>query len=288
MPAILGGMISYQVGVSIAKTLFPVLGPAGTAGLRILLSALVVAVMLRPWRHWPGWRPAASALPYGLSLGIMNLLFYLALDHLPLGVAVATEFTGPLAVAILGSRRRLDLLWAALMLGGLALLLDPGAALRGSDVIGVALALGAGLFWALYILFGRRTAQRLPGPLATTLGLGVASIAVVPYCAPAMLPALRSPRLLLAALLVAILSSALPYTIEMAVLRRMDARAFAVLMSLEPGLASCSGFLLLGERLSLPRCAGVACVVAASIGSTLGQVRRRDRQRAPLPVPAEG
>lgn len=286
--AILGGMVSYQLGVSIARTLFPVLGASGTAGLRILLSALVVGLILRPWHGWPGLRTAAVAVPYGLALGIMNLLFYLALDHLPLGVAVAVEFTGPLALAILGSRHRLDLLWAGLMLAGLALLLDPGAALRRSDAVGLLLALGSGLFWALYILFGRRAAQRLPAPLATTLGLGIASLAIVPVCAGAMRPALGRPLVLLDALFVATLSSAVPYTIEMAVLRRMDARSFGVLMSLEPGLASLSGFLLLGERLSLPRLSGVLCVVAASIGSTLQQARRNPTRTAERPVPVEG
>ena len=269
VPAVLGGMASYQFGAAVAKSLFVVFGATGTAGLRIVLSMLVLCALWRPWRSRPDGAAWRAIVPYGLALGTMNLLFYLSLARLPLGVAVAVEFTGPLALATLGSRRALDLLWVALVLLGLALLLDPRAALHGIDPIGVACALAAGLCWALYIVFGRRVGRLVAGPDATALGMLVASLAVVPFCLSAMAPVLGDVHRLLEATLVAILCSALPYSLEMAALRQLSARAFGILMSLEPALAALSGLLLLGEQLSPQRWLAIACIVLASAGSAL-------------------
>ena len=275
VPVLVGAMASFQVGASIAKSLFPVFGATGTVGLRISLSLLVLLAMWRPWRRLP--EPAALRLivPYGLALGITNLLFYLSLARLPLGAAVAIEFTGPLTLAFIGSRRLLDLLWAALVVGGLVLLLDPTSSLHRVDPVGAALALGAGLFWALYIVFGRRVAQRVAGGHVTALGMAVACLAVVPFCLPAMLPAVRDPQRLFEAMLVAILSSAVPFSLEMVAMRRIGIRSFGLLMSLDPALAALSGLVLLGERLSLPRWLGILCIVLASAGTALCVDTRR-------------
>ncbi len=269
VPVLVGGMASFQIGASIAKSLFPVFGATGTTGLRISLSLLVLLVMWRPWRRLPEAAALRVIVPYGLALGIMNLLFYLSLARLPLGAAVAIEFTGPLALAFIGSRRLLDLLWAALVVGGLVLLLDPTTSLHRIDPVGAALALGAGLFWALYIVFGQRVGQRVAGGHVTALGMAVACLAVVPFCLPAMLPAVRDPVRLLEAVLVAILSSALPCSLEMAAMRRISMRSFGILMSLDPALAALSGLMLLGERLSLSRWLAILCIVLASAGTAL-------------------
>ena len=273
VPAVLGGVACYQLGAAIAKSLFPVLGATGTAGLRISLSAVILCVLWRPWRRWPGAEAMSAVVPYGVSLGLMNLLFYLALARLPLGVAVCIEFTGPLALAALGSRRPLDLAWTALAAIGLMLLLDPRAAQgtppHRTDPLGVGYALGAGLCWALYILFGRRLGRQFAGGQGTALGMTVASLVVVPFCAPAMMPVLADAHRLLAATAVAVLCSALPYSLEMAALRHLSTRTFGILMSLDPAMAALSGLLLLGEQLSPQRWIAVLCIVLASAGSAL-------------------
>ncbi len=271
VPVLIGATASFQVGASIAKSLFPVFGPTGTVGLRISLSLLVLCVMWRPWRRLPDAGDLRVIVPYGLSLGIMNLLFYLALARLPLGAAVAIEFTGPLALAFVGSRRLLDLLWAALVVGGLVLLLDPTTTLHRLDPLGVALALGAGLCWALYIVFGQRVGRRVPGSHVTAIGMAVACLAVVPFCLPAMLPAASDPIHLFEAFLVAILSGALPYSLEMMAMRRIGMRSFGILMSLDPALAALSGLVLLGEHLSPLRWLAILCIVLASAGTALSR-----------------
>ncbi len=269
LPMLLGSVVSYQLGASVAKSLFPLFGATGTVGLRIALSTIVLWALWRPWRRLPDRAGLRALLPYGLSLGLMNLLFYLALARMTLGAAVSIEFTGPLSLAFIGSRRPLDLAWGALMLAGLALLLRPTAAVAGVDPRGAALALGAGLCWAGYIVFGRRVGQRVPGGGATALGMAVASLAVVPLCLPAMLPAAAAPWPLLQSLLVAILCSALPYSLEMAALRSVSTRTFGILMSLDPAAAALSGLLLLGERLSPAHWLAIGCIVLAALGSTL-------------------
>jgi len=264
-----GSTLSYQLGASIAKSLFPVFGATGTVGLRILLSTVVLWLMWQPWRQLPGRAALRAIIPYGLALGFMNLLFYLALARIPLGTAVAIEFTGPLGLAFFGSRRLLDLLWAALVVAGLVLLLDPGKSLHRVDGVGVLLALGAGLGWALYVVFGKRVGELGGGGRATAFGMAVATLAVVPFCVSAMLPAATDPVRLFEALLVAILSSALPYSLEMAALRHLSTRTFGILMSLDPVFAALSGLLLLGEHLAPTSWLAILCIVLASAGSTL-------------------
>ncbi len=275
---LLGSVVSYQLGASVAKSLFPIFGATGTVGLRIALSTIVLWALWRPWRRLPDRAGLRALVPYGLSLGLMNLLFYLALARMTLGAAVSIEFTGPLTLAFIGSRRPLDLLWAALVLAGLALLLRPAEAVSGVDPLGAALALGAGLCWAGYIVFGRRVGQRIRGGGATAFGMAIASLAVVPFCLPAMLPAAVTPQHLfwplLQSLLVAILCSALPYSMEMAALRWVSTRSFGILMSLDPAAAALSGLLLLGERLSPTHWLAIGCIILAALGSALaGEAR---------------
>ncbi len=264
---LVGSVASYQLGASLAKSLFPLFGATGTVGLRIALSTIVLWAMWRPWRRLPDRAGLRALVPYGLSLGLMNLLFYLALARMTLGAAVSIEFTGPLTLAFAGSRRPLDLLWAALVLAGLALLLRPTEAVSGVDPLGAGLALGAGLCWAGYIVFGRRVGQRVQGGGATAFGMAIASLAVVPFCLPAMLPAAAAPWQLLQSLLVAVLCSALPYSLEMAAMRWVSTRSFGILMSLDPAAAALSGLLLLGERLSPAHWLAIGCVVFAALGS---------------------
>ena len=278
-PALLAAIVSFQIGAALAKSLFAALGPFGTAGLRIGLAALLLAAAWRPWRLLAGAASRGMAkrgmakwgaiISYGLSLGAMNLFFYLALARLPLGIAVAIEFTGPLALAVLGSRRRLDLLWAGLAALGLALLLAPRTSLRGLDAAGVAFGFLAGLCWALYVLAGQRIDASLPSGQATALGMAVAAIVIVPFCLTAMRPVLHRPGLLAAALLMAMLSSALPYALELFALRRMTARGYGVLSSVDPALAALAGLALLGEQLSAWHWLAIGCIVLASVGSTL-------------------
>ncbi len=274
-PAVVAGMISFQTGASIAKTLFPAFGALGTAGLRIGLAAVVLGLVWRPWRSGLDARMVRAVLAYGVALGVMNATFYQAIARIPLGIAVAVEFAGPLAVALAGSRRVIDLAWVTLVVAGLALLLRPAADLGAVDPMGVAFAAAAAVGWAAYILAGIRLGRLIPAGRATSLGMIVAALVIVP---PALVagrwPAHGAESWLADAFAVAMLSSAVPYMLELAAMRRMSARAFGVLMSVEPAIAALSGLLLLGERLGPARWLGILLVVAASAGSILFSERR--------------
>lgn len=269
----LAAMASIQVGAALAKGMFAAVGAEGAVALRVLLAAAILIAVQRPWRARLSWRELRMVLPYGVALGVINLCFYLALRTIPLGVAVALEFTGPLAVAVTASRRRLDLAWVCLAILGIVLMHAPGAA--GSlDPRGVLFALGAGACWALYIVFGKR-ASALGSARAATLGMAVAALIVLPAGIAAAGPRLLDIALLPRAVLVAVLSSALPYTLEMFVLKRLPHRTFGVLMSVEPAIAALFGLVLLGERLSVVQCAAIGCVIFASLGSVAGMARDR-------------
>ncbi|MFC6740855.1 EamA family transporter [Methylobacterium tardum] len=264
-------MVSLQCGATFAKSLFPAVGAAGTSALRVGFSALILIAVWRPWRRSLPAREAGWIALYGAALGLMNLLFYLALARLPLGPAVAIEFAGPLAVALIASRRRSDFLWIGLAILGLLLLL-PIATTDGLDLVGVALDLGAALAWALYILFGQR-AGRVDGGQAVSLGMFTAALVVAPFGVAEAGASLLAPGILLSGLAVAIMSSALPYSLEMTALRRLDRKSFGVLMSLEPAVAACAGLVLLGERISAVQWLAIGLVIAASVGITVGSRR---------------
>lgn len=267
--SVLLAMVTIQSGASIAKQLFPVIGPAGTTALRVGFSALMLWLVFRPWRQLPQGRNWRAVIVYGLCLGGMNLLFYMAIARIPLGIGVALEFTGPLAVALFSSRRRLDLLWVALALGGILLLLPDMRSVDALDPVGVMLALGAGACWAGYILFGQRAGNLASGGITVALGMTVAACFLVPIGLASAGTALFSWQVIPLAIAVAALSSALPYSLEMVALKNLPAQSFSVLMSLEPAIAAMAGFLLLSELLSVTQWLAILLVIGASLGSTL-------------------
>ncbi|MCJ2131120.1 EamA family transporter [Methylobacterium sp. E-045] len=279
--ALVGSILSLVIGTSFAKQLFPVIGAEGTSAYRVTLAAVLLLAVWRPWRRPLGRRDAGVVVLYGLVLGGMNLLFYLSLRTIPLGLAIAIEFVGPLTVAVASSRRAVDLVWVALALLGLCLLLPLDRASAGLDPVGVACALGAALCWALYILVGQR-AGHLPGGQAVALGMSVAALVILPFGIAQAGRALLSPSLIVAGLAVAILSSAIPYSLEMVALRGLPRRTFGILLSLEPVCGALAGFLILGERLTPLQGAAIASIMAASVGSTVGAYRakREDRSRS--------
>lgn len=286
MPApvlVFGGIASVQFGAAVAKGLFATAGPGGTVLLRLLLSAAVMLALARPrlaGRPAPSLRAAAL---FGLVLACMNLSFYEALDRIPLGVAVTVEFTGPLAVAIGGSRRWADGLWV--LLAGLGVLLLTGSGGGALDAVGVALAALAGACWAAYILLAQRVGTLFPGMSGLALALAVGAVVMLPVGVAGAGSALVRPGVLLAGFAVAMLSSVVPYSLELAALRRLPAAVFGVLMSLEPAVAALAGWAILHEGLRPRQLLGIGCVSAASAGVTLRRARRSPR-RAGAPLPA--
>ncbi|WP_336489961.1 DMT family transporter [Methylobacterium nigriterrae] len=272
--ALLGGIVSLCTGTAFAKQLFPAVGAAGTTSYRVGFAALLLCALWRPWRWRLGRGDVATLALYGGVLGAMNLLFYLSLRTIPLGIAVAIEFTGPLAVALSASRRAADVLWIGLAALGLVLLLVPGqgSAVSALDPTGLACVLGAALCWALYIVFGQR-AGRLHGGQAVSLGMAVAALVVLPFGLAEAGAALLDPGSMLVGLGVAVLSSALPYSLEMVALKRLPRQTFGVLLSLEPAVAALAALAVLGERLTPGQGAAIACIVAASAGSTASAAR---------------
>ena len=261
-------MAAFQGAASIARSLFPYVGPQGAAALRVAFGAAVLAAVLRPWRAPPTratWRPL---IVYGVSLGVMNTLFYFAIATIPLGVAVALEFSGPLAVATLSSRRPIDFLWIALAVGGLLLILRPDAGAKGLAPIGVACALGAGVCWALYIVFGQKAGAE-HGMQTTALGMIIAAVIVVPIGVAHAGAALLAPKVLLLGAVVGVIGTALPYALEMFALTRLPARTFGTLMSLEPAVGALAGLMLMNQTLGLGQWLAIGAVVTASVGAAV-------------------
>jgi len=275
-------MISIQIGASVAKSLIPITGAPGATALRLMFAAAILLAVVRPWRRGVTWADWGRTLPYGLVLGAMNLLFYMSLQTLPIGIAVAIEFTGPLAVAVFGSRRALDFLWVALAALGLVALLPLGGVTAGVDPVGAGFALAAGMCWALYIVFGQK-AGREDGVLTVTLGTVIAAALVAPIGIVAGGATLLTPAAIPMAIGVAILSTALPYILEMKAMTRLPARVFGTLMSVEPAIGALAGLLLLGETLSVVQWAAIAAIIAASLGSTLS-IGRAGADLAAKPV----
>jgi inner membrane transporter RhtA len=270
--ALLIAMLSFASGGAIAKTLIAAVGAPGATALRMALASVVLLIFWRPWRVWPavfrraGSRALRDIAIYGVAMGGMNLLFYSALNRLPLGIAVAVEFTGPLALAMLSSRRALDFLWIGLATAGLVVLLPIGARSSALDPIGIAYALGAGICWAGYIVFGKRAGSGFGGEI-TALGMFVGALLVVPIGLLDAGTRVLQPSIWPAALAVAVLSSALPYSLEMFALTRLPTRTFGILMSLEPALGALAAFGFLGERLTVVQWLAVFGIILASGGS---------------------
>ncbi|MBM7062148.1 threonine/homoserine exporter RhtA [Pseudomonas sp. UL073] len=263
---LLVAMASIQGGAALAKGLFPVVGAEGTTALRLGLATLILAVIMRPWRARLTLQSSRSLLAYGAALGSMNLLFYMSLQTVPLGIAVALEFTGPLGLALLSSRRALDFVWIGLAAMGLWLLLPTDQSNAPLDPLGMAYALGAGLAWALYIVFGQKAGAEHGGH-TVALGTLVAALLVFPVGLVHAGTALFSWEILPLALGVAVLSSALPYNLEMVALTRLPARTFSTLMSIEPAIAALSGLLFLHERLSPEQWIAIGAIILASTGA---------------------
>ncbi|WP_066953805.1 EamA family transporter [Streptomyces lushanensis] len=263
---VLLGIVSVQVGSALAKQLFSTVGSFGTVALRLFFAA---AVLMLWWRPSPRMnrRTWTVVLGYGVTLGLMNLCFYLALARLPLGIAVTVEFLGPLTVALVGSRRWLDAFWAVLAAGGVVLLMEGRGEL---DLVGFLFALAAGTCWGLYILVGAALGRRTTEGNGLALGMAVAAVVAVPFGVADSGTALIQPWVLLAGLGVALLSSVVPYSLDLEALRRIPPRVFGILMSLEPAMAALIGLVVLQESLRWSQWVAVLCVVVASAGATRG------------------
>jgi inner membrane transporter RhtA len=268
---VVGAIASVQFGSSLAATLFERLGPGGTVLLRLASAAIILIVLWRPRLRGRTKKELQLAVAFGLVLAGMNLSFYEALDRIPLGIAVAIEFVGPLTVAVAGSRRRVDFLWVALAAAGILALTRGGT--HSLDSLGIALALAAGCLWGTYILLNARLGRTFEGSTGLTLAMCVAAVAALPTGISAGGGHLLEPASLAVGSAVGILSSVIPYSFELEALRRIAPPTFGVLMSLEPAMAALAGFLVLGQALGARALFGIALVIVASVGASRSMVR---------------
>jgi inner membrane transporter RhtA len=268
---VVAAVTSLQFGAGFAVTLFDELGPGGAAFLRLAIAAAVLLAIWRPRVRGRSARDLRLAAAFGITLGLMNLCIYEAMDRIPLGIAVTIEFWGPLAVAVAGSRRPLDLLWVALAAAGIVLLADPGG---GSlDAAGIVFAVAAGGLWAGYILLAARTGQVFPGASGLAIAMVFGALVTLPAGVAQAGAELLVPELVAAAAVVALASSVIPYSFELEALRRLPARVFGVLMSLEPAVAALAGLIVLGQALGAIEWLAIGLVVAASAGSSNPRLR---------------
>jgi inner membrane transporter RhtA len=291
---VLAGVVCVQVGAGLAARLFTQVPPAAVTGLRLWAAALLLAVLgargLR--REITGlirrraWADTAVVAAFGITLAVMNYSIYQAFARIPLGVAVTVEFLGPLAVAVAASRRALDLAWVALAGAGVALLSQEGGpapaagshgtgpalaghGLAGLNPAGLLFALAAAVSWAVYILLSAATGRRFPGSSGLTVAMGVAALAVTPAGLLAGGRSLLRPGVLGTGVAIGLLSSIIPYSLELEALRRIPAKVFGIWMSLEPAVAALVGLVMLGQSLSLAEWAAIGCVTVASAGAAL-------------------
>ncbi len=262
---VIGAIASVQSGAAIATKLFPAVGAGGAVFLRLGVSAVLVCLLVRPKVRERTRGDLILGVGFGVVLAAMNALFYLSLARIPLGVAVTVEFLGPLALAIGGSRRLLDGLWGALAGLGVVLLTSGGGHLRASGIVFAALA---GACWAGYILLSQRVGRAFPGMSGLALALVIGGLGTAPYGIAVAGTALVRPSVLAKGAAIAVLSSAVPYSLELAALRRLRASLFGVLMSLEPAMAAVCGLVFLGQHLHAREWIAVGCVMVASVGAT--------------------
>jgi len=289
---VIGSCLSLPFGAAVAAQLFPVLGPWGVTSLRVAIAAVLLVVIVRPrpgkWTR-PQW---FAAVLFGVSLAAMNGFFYAAIDRIPLGPAVAIEFLGPLVLAAVLTRKVTDFVWVGVALLGMIVLgIDGLIGVEPLDPLGVLFILIAAGFWAMYIRMSARVGSLIPGSSGLAMGLVVAAVLLIPVGIPAASTVAMDPQLLLLAAITAVLSSVIPYSFELAALRRLPQRVFGVLLSLEPAFATLAGWLILGQDATPLRMLAIALVIAASVGTTLG-VRRERRDdgpsgpfTAPIPLP---
>ncbi|MET9687376.1 EamA family transporter [Streptomyces sp. NPDC006514] len=270
--------ISVQFGAALAVMIMPRAGAAGVVTLRLAAAALVLLLLCRPKVRGYSRSDWGTVLAFGVAMAGMNGLFYQSIDRIPLGPAVTLEVLGPLALSVIVSRRLVNVLWAGLALGGVVLLSGHGGGGLGFgslDPLGAAFALGAGAMWAAYIVFSARTGRRFPQADGLALAMAVAAVISLPLGIAEAGSALLVPSTLALGLGVAVLSSVLPYTLELLALRRMPAPTFAILMSLEPAIAAAAGFLVLNQAMSALDALAIALVIAASMGAVRSQIRKK-------------
>jgi inner membrane transporter RhtA len=267
VPAILLSIVSVQGGAAIAKGLFPVMGSTGTAMIRMGLAAIILSTVYRPKLRQFSSGQWKAVIAYGITLGGMNMIFYLAIERIPLGLAVSLEFVGPLLLAVAGSRKASDFLWVLLAALGIALIAPWSG--NGLNLNGIFLALLAGALWAAYIVLGGKVSQLLSGGEAVAVGMIFGSFTILPFAIASSAFENFIPTTIFAGAALAVLSSALPFTLEMSALKELPARTFSILMSLEPAVAALSGLIFLHEYLGFYEWLAVALVIIASAGAAL-------------------
>jgi inner membrane transporter RhtA len=273
-------LITLCAGTSLAKGLFPFVGAEGTTTYRLVFSTLLLMAFRRPWRRAWTWADVPILVLFGATLGLMNLLFYSAIKTVPFGLAIAVEFTGPLAVALWSSKKPLDFVWIVLAVAGMGLILPlgntMGAGLQTAaiDPVGIAYALGAGACWAVYIVVGQSVADRI-GAFATPMGMLVAALLVTPVGISVAGSSLLNPEWMLAGLGIALLSSAIPYSLEMYSLKHLPKQTFSILLSLEPAVGALAGWLVLSEQLNTQQLGAIGLIMVASMGSAMTAGQRK-------------
>jgi inner membrane transporter RhtA len=278
--ALMVSLITLCAGTSLAKGLFPFVGAEGTTTYRLVFSTLLLMAFWRPWRRAWTWADVPILVLFGATLGLMNLLFYNAIKTVPFGLAIAVEFTGPLAVALWSSKKPLDFVWIFLAVAGMGLILPLGNTMGADmqaapiDPVGIAYALGAGACWAVYIVVGQRVADRI-GAFATPMGMLVAALLVTPVGISVAGSSLLNPEWMLAGFGIALLSSAIPYSLEMYSLKYLPKQTFSILLSLEPAVGALAGWLVLSEQLSTQQLCAIGLIMAASMGSAMTAGQRK-------------
>lgn len=262
-------MISIQIGASVAKQLFPVIGVTETTALRLCLAAIMLSLVHHPWKGKLNRKDLISVFLYGISLGFMNLFFYLSLERIPLGVVVPLEFIGPLIITVYNSKYKSDFIWISLAVLGVALFLPVIETTEQLDLIGILFALGGGLCWAVYIVFGKRAGTSLDSGKTTALGMGIGALVVLPFSLFSSGLDALTLEILPLSLIVAIFSSALPYSFEMIALKKIPPHIFGVLLSIEPVFAAFFGFFFLNECLSWLQIFAIILIIVACFGAAL-------------------
>ncbi|WP_347453527.1 EamA family transporter [Acinetobacter thermotolerans] len=276
-------MASYQISASFAKQLFTVLDPLTVTILRLCFAAIIVGVMFRSWKiisrlPYLKWK---DLLCYSAALGLMNILFYMSLSKLPQGIAVGLEFVGPLGLALLSIKNRSDYIWVIMAILGIILMVPWGqAAHHEFDLFGAACALGAGLCWAFYIFFGQRVVQQNIGMHALTIAISISALCLLPIGFYSNAEAVLDTQYWGKALIIATLATAIPYALDLKALKQLNKMSYGTLSSLSPALAALTGFILLGERISLIQWIALACIMLASVGVTVRAAHQSRKEKS--------